>query len=106
MWVFRRFGFSDSVMDKIAFNNPYRFAAVIFPACYLIYVGRPRLLKRGEFGEEGSVNRPLPKKGAKGNIRILYPAAFPKPKSYASAKISESLSTVRRLSCELLLESL
>jgi len=32
MWVFRRFGFSDSVMDKIAFNNPYRFAAVIFPA--------------------------------------------------------------------------
>jgi len=33
MWVFLRFGFTDSVMDKIAFNNPYRFAAVIFPAC-------------------------------------------------------------------------
>ena len=30
MWVFLRFGFSDSVMDKIAFNNPYRFVAAIF----------------------------------------------------------------------------
>ena len=30
MWVFRRFGFSDSVMDKIAFNDPYRFVAAIF----------------------------------------------------------------------------
>jgi hypothetical protein len=31
--VFLRLGFSDSVINKIAFNNPYRFAAVIFPAC-------------------------------------------------------------------------
>ena len=30
MWVFLRFGFSDSVMDKIAFNDPYRFVAAIF----------------------------------------------------------------------------
>jgi len=31
MWVFLRFGFSDSVMEKIAFNNPYRFVAAIIP---------------------------------------------------------------------------
>jgi len=31
MWVFLRFGFSDSVMDKIAFNDPYRFVAAIIP---------------------------------------------------------------------------
>jgi len=30
MWVFLRVGFSDSVMDKIAFNDPYRFVAAIF----------------------------------------------------------------------------
>ena len=31
MWVFPRFGFSDSVIDKIAFNDPYRFVAAIIP---------------------------------------------------------------------------
>jgi hypothetical protein len=31
MWVFLRFGFSDSVMEKIAFNDPYRFVAAIIP---------------------------------------------------------------------------
>jgi len=31
MWSFRRFGFSDSVMEKIAFNDPYRFVAAIIP---------------------------------------------------------------------------
>ena len=41
MWVFRRFGFSDSVMDKIAFNNPYRFLAAIFRG------GETLLKKRG-----------------------------------------------------------
>ena len=30
MWVFLRFGFSDSVMEKIAFNDPYRFVPAIF----------------------------------------------------------------------------
>ena len=30
MWVFLCFGFSDSVMDKIAFNDPYRFVPAIF----------------------------------------------------------------------------
>jgi hypothetical protein len=30
MWVFLRFDFSDSVMDKIAFNDPYRFVVAIF----------------------------------------------------------------------------
>jgi hypothetical protein len=30
MWAFLGFGFTDSVMDKIAFNNPYRFVAAIF----------------------------------------------------------------------------
>ena len=41
MWVFRRFGFSDSVMDKIAFNNPYRFVVAIFRG------GETLLKKRG-----------------------------------------------------------
>jgi hypothetical protein len=31
MWVFLRFGFSDSVMGKIAFNNSYRFVAANIP---------------------------------------------------------------------------
>jgi len=31
MCVVRRFGFSDSVMDKIAFNNPYRFCGGDIP---------------------------------------------------------------------------
>jgi hypothetical protein len=31
MWVFLRFGFGDSVMDKIAFDNPYRFVAANIP---------------------------------------------------------------------------
>ena len=30
MWVFLRFDFSDWVMDKIAFNDPYRFVVAIF----------------------------------------------------------------------------
>jgi len=31
MWVFLRFVFTDSVMDKISFNNPYRFVAASIP---------------------------------------------------------------------------
>ena len=31
MWVFLRFGFGDSVMEKIAFNDPYRFVVAIIP---------------------------------------------------------------------------
>jgi hypothetical protein len=33
MWVFLRFGFGDSIMDKIAFNDPYRFVAANIPRC-------------------------------------------------------------------------
>jgi hypothetical protein len=39
MWVFRRFGFSDSVMAKMTFNNPYRLLPQIF-------LGAETLLKR------------------------------------------------------------
>ena len=40
MWVFLRFGFSDSVMDKIAYKDPYCFVAAIFR-------GGETLLKKG-----------------------------------------------------------
>ena len=56
MWVFRRFGFSDSVMDKIAFNNPYRFAGGDIPWRSDL-VGKQRLLTRGEFGDAGRITR-------------------------------------------------
>ena len=39
MWVFRRFGFGNSVMAKVAFNNPYRLLPQIFR-------GAETLLKR------------------------------------------------------------
>jgi len=52
MWVFLRFGFSDSVMDKIAFNDPYRFVPAIFRGAETILKkrGRPDGLPWG-FGD-------------------------------------------------------
>jgi len=42
MWVFLRFGFTDSVMEKIAFNDLYRFVGAIIP-WHRDLVGKKRL---------------------------------------------------------------
>jgi len=32
MWVFLCFGFTDSVVDKMSFNDPYRFVVANIPS--------------------------------------------------------------------------
>jgi hypothetical protein len=46
MWVFRRFGFSDSVMAKVAFNNPYRLLPQIFRGAETLLKRRGRVTDR------------------------------------------------------------
>jgi hypothetical protein len=46
MWVFRRFGFSDSLMAKVAFNNPYRLSPQIFRGAETVLKRRGRVTDR------------------------------------------------------------
>ena len=61
MWVFRRFGFSDSVMEKIAFNDPYRFVDAIIP-WHGDLVGKERPARRTAWGFVTQKNHASPER--------------------------------------------